>query len=130
MRGKRVSRAKIKKAIPGSGGIVMIVARKAGYSWGAVRDAIRADEELSRMMQDEAETVNDFAELTIVEKIKNGDENSARWWLARTRRAKFGDNVDVTSGGQPVTINVEWRVLNADHGAVTGASQEASRDSV
>lgn len=82
------------------------------------------------MMQDEAEMVNDFAELTIVEKIKGGDENSARWWLARTRRAKFGDNVDVTSGGQPITINVEWRVLNADHGAVTGASQEASGDSV
>lgn len=126
----RISRNRLKKAIPGSGGVIAIVCKRTGYSWRSVRDAILADEELSRMMQDEAEMVNDFAELTIVEKIKGGDENSARWWLARTRRAKFGDNVDVTSGGQPITINVEWRVLNADHGAVTGASQEASGDSV
>ncbi len=107
----------------------MIVARKAGYSWGAVRDAIRADEELSRMMQDEAETVNDFAELTIVEKIKDGDENSAKWWLARTRRAKFGDSMDITSGGQPIKIDVEWRVVDAGNGAPSGASQETGRDS-
>lgn len=106
----------------------MIVARKAGYSWAAVRDAIRADEELSRMMQDEAETVNDLAELTIVEKIKGGDENSAKWWLARTRRSKFGDSVDITSGGQPIKIDVEWRVLGDDQGAPSSAAREAGGD--
>lgn len=130
MRGKRVSRNRIKKAIPGSGGIVMIVARKTGYSWGAVRDAIRADEELSRMMQDESETVNDVAELTIVEKIKGGDENSAKWWLARTRRTKFGDSVDITSGGQPIKIEVEWRTIDVGQSETSGASQETSGDSI
>jgi len=126
----RISRNRIKKAIPGSGGIVMIVARKAGYSWGAVRDAIRADEELSRMMQDESETVNDVAELTIVEKIKGGDENSAKWWLARTRRTKFGDSVDITSGGQPIKIEVEWRTIDVGQSETSGASQESSGDSI
>lgn len=62
----------------------MIVARKAGYSRGAVREAIRMDEELSRMMQDEAETINDYAEITLIDKIKDGDENSAKWWMAQT----------------------------------------------
>ncbi|GAP10604.1 hypothetical protein BECAL_01777 [Bellilinea caldifistulae] len=108
----------------------MIVARKAGYSWGAVRDAIRADEELSRMMQDESETVNDVAELTIVEKIKGGDENSAKWWLARTRRTKFGDSVDITSGGQPIKIEVEWRTIDVGQSETSGASQETSGDSI
>lgn len=126
----RISRNRIRKAIPGSGGIISIVAQRAGYSWAAVRDAIRADEELSRMMQDEAETVNDLAELTIVEKIKGGDENSAKWWLARTRRSKFGDNVDITSGGQPIKIDVEWRVLDVGQGASSSTSSETSRDSV
>lgn len=82
------------------------------------------------MMQDEAETVNDLAELTIVEKIKGGDENSAKWWLARTRRSKFGDNVDITSGGQPIKIDVEWRVLDVGQGASSSTSSETSRDSV
>lgn len=107
----------------------MIVARKAGYSWGAVREAIRGDEELARMMQDEAETVNDFAELTIVEKIKDGDENSAKWWLARTRRAKFGDNIDLTTGGQPMRIDVEWRVVDVGNGAPSSAASETGGNS-
>ena len=108
----------------------MIVARKAGYSWGAVREAIRMDEELSRMMQDEAETINDYAEITLIDKIKDGDENSAKWWLARTRRAKFGDNVDLTTGGQPIKIDVEWRGVDADQRTAAGASRETSGDSV
>lgn len=105
----RVSRNRIKKSIPGSGGIILAVARKSGYSWAAVRNAIRADEELSRMMQDEAETVNDYAELTLVQKIiEHRDENTAKWWLARTRRARFGDSVDLTSGGEKIRFVVEW----------------------
>ena len=102
--GKKLSRKRILESIPNSGGIISIVAKKAGYSWGSTRDFIRGDAELSAMMQDEAETVNDLAEVTVVEKIKNGDDNTARWWLARTRRAKFGDSVDVTSGGEKIAL--------------------------
>jgi len=108
----RISRNRIKNAIPGSGGVISVIARRAGYSWLRTRDFIAADPELVEMLRAEEETVNDMAEYTIITKIEDGDENAARWWLTRRRRAKFGDNVDVTSGGQPIAVNVQWRTYD------------------
>jgi len=104
----RIQRKRIITAIENSGGLIARVAKTAGYTWGAVRDFIQADPELSKLMQEEAERVNDAAENTIISKIMEGDDAAARWWLARTRRAKFGDNVDVTSGGGALEIVVKY----------------------
>lgn len=82
------------------------------------------------MMQDESETINDIAEMTIIDRIKRGDENNARWWLARTRRAKFGDSVDITSGGQAIKIDVEWRTIDVGQSETTSAAPEAGGDSI
>lgn len=112
--GRKISRSKVKKAIENSGGLIARVAKSAGYTWGAVRNLIAADEELSRMMMEESERINDAAENTIISRIMDGDDSAARWWLSRTRRAKFGDNVDVTSGGQPIKIVVEYADTDPD----------------
>jgi hypothetical protein len=112
MSNRKLSRAKIEKAIPGSGGLIAVIAKRCGYSWGAVRDFIRADDELTAMITDEEETIDDMAESTMIDKINNGDEASARWWLARRRRNRYGDNVDVTSGGAPVRL--VWPGLETD----------------
>ena len=105
---KKLSRAKIKAAIPNSGGLVAVISKRAGYSWGAVRDFIRADAELAAMVQDEEETIDDMAESTVINKIKDGDDASARWWLARRRRRKYGDALDVTSGGDKIELVVRY----------------------
>jgi hypothetical protein len=110
--GRKLSRSKIRAAIPSSGGLIAVIAKRAGYSWGAVRDFIKADPELSAMIQDEEETIDDMAESTVIGKIKDGDEASARWWLARRRRNRYGDSVDVTSGGAPVRL--VWPGLETD----------------
>ena len=52
------------------------------------------------MLQTEEELVDDAAESVLMKRIKNNDEQTARWWLARRRRQKYGDSVDVTSGGE------------------------------
>jgi len=101
---KRISNAKIKAAIPGSGGVIARICKVSGYSWAATRDFIAADPVLAEMLRDEEETVDDMAEATVIQKIRDGDEASARWWLARRRRARFGDNVDVTSDGKAISI--------------------------
>ena len=111
---ERLNRRKITAAIPGSGGLVAVIAKRCGYSWGAVRDFIRADEELTAMVKDEEETIDDMAESTVISKIKDGDEASARWWLARRRRNRYGDNVDVTSGGERLEILVKYATDNPD----------------
>lgn len=110
----KLSRNKIKTAIVDSGGIIAIVCKRTGYSWSAVRNFIRADSELSQMMSDEADTINDVAEATIISKIKSGDDGSAKWWLARTRRAKFGDNVDLTTDGKKVEFVIGVKEIIVD----------------
>ena len=104
----RLSRAKIKAAIPESGGLIARIAKASGYSWGATRDFIAADPELAEMVRDEEERIDDMAESAIIKRISEGDEGSAKWWLSRRRRSKFGDSVDVTSGGEPLKIVVEY----------------------
>jgi hypothetical protein len=111
----RVSRKRIENAIPGSGGIIRVIAGRAGYTWHTVRDVIDADAELSRMLRDEQEAVDDMAEATLIGKIRDGDESVARWWLARRRRQIFGESVDVTSGGNPLTkIVLTWPEAGGD----------------
>lgn len=106
----RISRQRIATAIPGSGGVISMIARRTGYSWHAVRDVIDADAELSRMLRDEQETVDDMAIATLITKIRDGDEAIARWWLARRRRRDFGDNVDVTTKNGPIgKIELVWQ---------------------
>ena len=112
MQGKRLSRAKIRAAIPESGGLIARIAKAAGYSWGAVRDFIAADAELAQMVLDEENRIDDMAESAVIKKISEGDDGAARWWLARRRRAKFGDNVDVTSNGEKIIV----RLAHGDDG--------------
>ena len=113
MTGKRLSRAKVKAAIPNTGGLIALICRKCNYSWGAVRDFIRDDPELSAMVKNEEETIDDMAESTVINEIKNGDGSAARWWLARRRRVKFGDNIDITAKIEG-TIVVDWDEKNAN----------------
>jgi len=111
----RISRQRIATAIPGSGGVISMIARRTGYSWHAVRDVIDADAELLQMLRDEHEAVDDMAEATLIGKIRDGDESVARWWLARRRRQIFGESVDVTSGGNPLTkIVLTWPEAGGD----------------
>ena len=90
---QRISREKVKQAIPKSGGLISRIATKAGYSWTATRDFIASDEELKLLVKDEEEAIDDMAESAIIKKISEGDEQSAKWWLARRRRVKFGDSL-------------------------------------
>ncbi|GIV51023.1 MAG: hypothetical protein KatS3mg038_1544 [Candidatus Kapaibacterium sp.] len=104
----RLSRAKIKAAIPNSGGVIARIARRTGHSWGAVRDFIAADEELSRMLRDEEEAVDDLAESVLIQKIREGDEATARWWLSRRRRNRYGDNVSLSGGDGALIVRVVY----------------------
>lgn len=114
MKYKRLTKKAIKEAIPGTGGLIAAICKKTGYSWGAVRDFIRADEELTKMIQDEEETIDDLAESTVISAIKDKDMQTARWWLARRRRQKYGDNVDITSGGEKIETVTVIEIVKAN----------------
>lgn len=106
MASTRVSKRKLAAAIPGSGGIITQIASRTGYEWHTVKAHIEADDELRQLLEDEEARVDDMAEATVITSIKDGNTQDAKWWLARRRRERFGDNVDVTSGGERVTFTV------------------------
>ena len=100
-----ISYSRIKKAIPGSGGIILRVMNKAGYkSWLSVRDFIQANPDLAEMMRAEEEILDDFAENNIGNEINQGNIDVSKWWLARRRRQKYGDSVDITTKGESIQI--------------------------
>ena len=111
----RLSKAKIKAAIVGSGGIISVICRRTGYSWGAVRDFIRKNQDLSDLLDEEQQSVDDMAELTLIERIRKGDDQTAKWWLARRRRSVFGDGVNLeVTGKDGGAIIVDWGEVQQD----------------
>jgi len=109
--GRRISRAKLKAAITNSGGIITQVCKASGYTWAAVRDFIQADPELAQMLADEEARIDDLAEAQVIKAISEGDMQTARWWLARRRRQRYGDQVDITNRGE-VTLRVVYEDTN------------------
>jgi len=106
----RVTKKMLKEAITDSGGIVLEIARRLGVTWRTANKYIHKWPDTLQMFTDESEKVLDLAEKTIVNSIKAGDTQDAKWLLARKGKTRgYGDNVDVTSDGERiVTFNVVY----------------------
>lgn len=104
---RQISKEKVKKAIIGSGGLFTEIAKKSGYHREAISILIRSDPELLALVASEEAEIDDIAENNIIKKIRKGDDSNSRWWLTRRRREKFGDNIDMTTGGEKLKIVIE-----------------------
>jgi len=103
--GKPVEIKRIIDAIPGTGGIISQIAKKTGYEWHAVKNAVNKFPTVAQAYQDECERVSDMAQGVLMKSIQEGNTQDAKWWLARKRRQDFGDNIDVTSGGKKIDFS-------------------------
>lgn len=93
----------ILEAIKGSGGIMSTIARKLGVTWHTADSWIRESGELMEALKDEKETILDMAESTLLNKIKEGDEQSAKWYLSKIGKLRgYGDSVAIEGGIQIV----------------------------
>lgn len=93
----------ILEAIKGSGGIMSTIARKLGVTWHTADSWIRESGELMEALKDEKETILDMAESTLLNKIKEGDEQSAKWYLSKKGKQRgYGDSVAIEGGIQIV----------------------------
>jgi hypothetical protein len=102
------------KAIPKSGGIVSTIAAKVGCDWHTAKKWITEAPTVAKAYQDECETVNDMAQAGLIKAMQEGDVGTIKWWLARKRRGEFGDNLDVTSGGEPLKVIIEYAGNDTD----------------
>lgn len=90
-------------AIEGSGGIMSNVARKLNCTWDTAKAYCNKWEETKRALVNEKETVLDIAENTLLDKIKEGDEQSAKWYLSKIGKLRgYGDSLAIEGGIQIV----------------------------
>ena len=90
-------------AIEGSGGIMSNVARKLDCAWDTAKAYCLKWDETKQALVNEQETILDIAENTLVDKIKEGDEQSAKWYLSKKGKHRgYGDSVAIEGGIQIV----------------------------
>jgi hypothetical protein len=95
-------------AIPGTGGIISAIAKKVGCDWHTAKKYVTDYPTVKQAYEDECAGIDDMAVNTVLKAIKEGDVSTAKWWLAKKRKAEFGEAIDVTSGGEKVEIVVRY----------------------
>ena len=100
---RKPTKKKVIDAIYDSGGIIDEIARRLGVSWATARSYINKWDETKELYDVENERILDMAEQTVLESIKGGDTQDAKWILSRKGKKRgYGDNVDITSGNEPI----------------------------
>ena len=102
------SAKKFIQAIPGSGGVISTIAKRVGCDWHTAKKYVTEYATVKNAYDNECETVDDKAESNIIESINDGNIGDSKWWLTRKRRNEFGDNLDITSGGDNITVTLTW----------------------
>lgn len=92
------------KAIPGTGGIIAAIAKRVGCDWHTAKKYIDKYPTIKQVYDDECAGIDDLAESTVIKAIRDGDVSTAKWWLGKKRKSVFGEQIDVTSGGQPIQV--------------------------
>ena len=99
------SASKFIEAIPGSGGIISTIAERVGCEWSTAKKYIEKYPTIKAAYDDECESVSDFAESVIIQSIKSGDTQDAKWWLTRKRKEVFSERHEITGkDGSDLTI--------------------------
>lgn len=78
------------KAIPGSAGIMRVIAQRVGCTWSTAYRRIMNNAKLRQMYYDEVQATVDMAESVILMAIKDGNVDVARWYLTNMRREVYG----------------------------------------
>ncbi len=105
-RAKDYDKEDILKAIKGCGGIVSKVAKQLGCNITTARKYI--DRYTDTVEAFECERINmvDVAEDVVLRKLKRGDVQTARWFLARKARDRgYGDEFGISGG---LDINMDF----------------------
>lgn len=85
-------------AIPGSGGIISVIARRVGCTWGTANNYIRKYPTVKTAYDDEVETIIDNAESVVIESLREGDVSTAKWYLVTKGKDRgYTERQEITS---------------------------------
>ena len=125
-RTQEYTQAEIIEGLKASKGLIALTARKIGCSPKTIRNYIQRYEAVREVAELEADTIIDVGEARLVA-IINDPSHKDHWnavrFLLRTkgRTRGYGDNMDITSGGE--AIDRRWVIVPAS-GDDDGVSDE------
>ena len=125
---RKPTKTQVKKAIHDSGGIIDEIARRLGVSWATARSYINKWDDTKALYDDENERLLDMAEETVINSIKKGDTQDAKWLLARKgKRRGYSDNVEIRGDKEsPLEIGVRLIDYRVDIAPPESGSSEDS----
>jgi len=97
-------------AIPGSGGIISVIARKIGCDWRTAHRYCTEYSTVRLVYEAEREGVLDLAETKLIEAIRDGDMAAIKFYLTTIgKRRGYTERQEIEhtgAGGGPIVINV------------------------
>jgi hypothetical protein len=95
-------------AIPGTGGIITAIARKAGCTWHTAKNYIESHPSVKMAYDAECEGILDLAEVKLIEAIKSGDFPAIKYILSTKGKTRgYVERQEVTGvEDKPITVKV------------------------
>jgi len=111
---EKASVKKILKAIEGTGGLKTAIASKLGVHRLTVLNYEKKYETVRQAIEEEAEKILDKCESNLFVRIREGDEDTSRWVLARKGKQRgYSEKIDTEHTGELKTI-IEVRYADED----------------
>jgi transposase len=109
---EKASVKKILKAIQGTGGLITAIASKLGVHYHTVLNYEKKYESVRLAIQEERDKILDKAESNLFVRIKEGDEDTSKWFLARKGRHRgYSEKID---SEQKIEVNAEVKVMSLE----------------
>lgn len=92
---EKASVRKILNAIPGTGGLISAIAAKLKVHYHTVLNYANKYETVRQAIQEEQDKILDKAESNLFVRIKEGDEDTSKWFLARKGKQRgYSEKID------------------------------------
>ena len=98
-------------AIPGTGGIITLIAKRVGCTWDTAKKYIEMHPTVRQAYQDECESILDLAEAKTIEAIKSSDMQMIRYYLStKGKHRGYSERYEHTGAeGGALVINIVKR---------------------
>jgi AcrR family transcriptional regulator len=97
----KLNKRNVKKAIPGSAGILAHIAKRLNVSRATICLFVKKHADIRELLQEESERINDIAEAKLIQKIEEGDNHMIKFRLmTKAKDRGYFERQEVEHSGQ------------------------------
>ncbi|HPN38273.1 MAG TPA: hypothetical protein PL041_07705 [Melioribacteraceae bacterium] len=116
----RINKTKVLQAIPGSRGIISLIASRIGSSWAGLDAFIKKNPDVLQAYNDELNKTLDLVEDKMFDMIDEGCEGLIKFYLAKKGKERgYGEEnhkLDITTAGEPINVIRLVEVVKEENG--------------